>query len=35
MTKYQNIYGDHLAQCSSKPALSRAHREGMIPCEVY
>jgi hypothetical protein len=35
ITNYQNIYRDHLAQYSSKTALSRAHREGMIPCEVY
>jgi hypothetical protein len=35
LTIYQNIYGDHLAQCSSKTALSRALRESMIPREVY
>jgi hypothetical protein len=35
ITNYQNTYGDHLAQYSSKTALSRAHREGMIPYEVY
>ncbi len=34
ITNYQNIQGDHLAQFSSKTALSRAHREGTIPCEV-
>ena len=35
VTNYQNFQGDHFAQFSSKTGLSRPHREGMIPCEVF